>query len=174
MPHEASPRQAVIRPADRPGDLGWVVMAHGELYSEQFGFGPGFEALVAKVVGDHAADHDPATERAWIADVDGVRAGCVFLVAGDRPDVAKLRVLLVTPAARGLGLGSRLVEHALAFAREAGYRRVTLWTTDNLTSARRIYEHFGFALTGSAPHRGFGPDLVGQTWDLDLRDSAAA
>ncbi|MFF1868586.1 GNAT family N-acetyltransferase [Kitasatospora herbaricolor] len=102
-----------------------------------------------------------------------MRAGYVMLAAGDRPDEAKLRVLLVTPAARGLGLGSRLVEGALAFARAAGYRRVTLWTTDNLVSARRIYQHFGFALTHEEPHQGFGHDLVGQTWTLDLRDADA-
>ncbi|WP_428953882.1 GNAT family N-acetyltransferase [Streptomyces sp. cg35] len=168
MPKEAPQRQAVIRRADRPGDLGWVVMAHGELYARQFGFSTDFEVLVAKIVGDYAAKHSPAGEAAWIAEVDGERAGCVFLVADDRPGVAKLRVLLVTPAARGLGLGTRLVEQSLAFAREAGYRQVTLWTTDNLVSARRIYEHFGFTLTTEEPHAGFGRALVGQHWDLDL------
>ncbi|MYW64531.1 GNAT family N-acetyltransferase [Streptomyces sp. SID8379] len=168
MSEEARQRQVVVRRADRPGDLGWVVMAHGELYAEQFGFSTAFEALVAKVVGDYAAKHSPVTEAAWIAEVDGERAGCVFLVAADRPGVAKLRVLLVAPAARGLGLGTRLVEGALAFAREVGYRSVTLWTTDNLVSARRIYERFGFTLAAEEPCRDFGPDLTGQTWDLDL------
>ncbi|WP_407550050.1 GNAT family N-acetyltransferase [Streptomyces sp. Pv4-95] len=158
----------VVRRADRPGDLGWAVMAHGEVYDRQFGWDAGFEALVAKIVGEYGAQHDPATEAAWIAEVDGERAGCVFLVAGDAPGVAKLRILLVTPAARGLGLGTRLVEECLAFAREAGYRRVTLWTNDVLVSARRIYESFGFTLTDEENHHSFGHDLVGQNWDLDL------
>ncbi|GAA2280667.1 MarR family transcriptional regulator [Streptomyces ruber] len=173
MPKEAAQRQVLIRHADRPGDLGWVIMTHGELYARQFGFTADFEALVAKIVGDYAAKHSPAAEAGWIAEIDGERVGCVFLVAGDQPGVAKLRVLLVTPAARGLGLGTRLVEQSLAFARAAGYRRVTLWTTDNLVSARRIYEHFGFALADEAPHRGFGHDLVGQNWILDLHGSPA-
>ncbi|MGW5639741.1 GNAT family N-acetyltransferase [Streptomyces sp. NPDC003832] len=165
---EARQGQAVIRRADRPGDLGWVVMAHGELYDRQFGYTTEFEALVAKIVGDYAVQHSPATEAAWIAEIDGERAGCVFLVAGDEPSVAKLRVLLVTPAARGHGLGTRLVERCLTFAREAGYERVTLWTTANLTSARRIYEHFGFTLADEEPQHSFGHDLVGQHWTLDL------
>ncbi|MFK0174109.1 GNAT family N-acetyltransferase [Streptomyces sp. NPDC090306] len=173
MPKEASQRRTVIRRADRPGDLGWVVMAHGETYSRQFGFNTDFEALVAKIVGDYAVKHSPVAEAAWVAEVEGERAGSVFLVAGEEPDVAKLRVLLVTSAARGLGLGTRLVEQALAFAREAGYRSVTLWTTDNLVSARRIYQHFGFVLTDERPHHGFGHHLVGQTWALDLHGNAA-
>jgi GNAT superfamily N-acetyltransferase len=168
MSSGASLRQVEIRRADRPGDLGWVVMAHGELYDRQFGWNTDFEALVAKIVADFAADRDPAREAAWIAEVDGERAGCVLLVAGDRPEGAKLRVLLVTPAARGLGLGTRLVEEALGFARVAGYQHVTLWTNDNLVSARRIYEHFGFVLTEEEPHHSFGHDLVGQTWTLGL------
>ncbi|CBG75771.1 putative GnaT-family acetyltransferase [Streptomyces scabiei 87.22] len=172
MVKEDRRRQVVIRRADHPGDLGWVVMAHGELYARQFGFTSDFEAIVAKIVADYAAKGSPATEAAWIAEVDGERAGCVLLVAADQPGVAKLRVLLVTPAARGLGLGTRLVEQSLAFAREAGYRRVTLWTTDKQVSARRIYEHFGFTLTDEAPHHGFGQDLVSETWDLDLGDTA--
>jgi GNAT superfamily N-acetyltransferase len=158
----------VIRRADRPGDLGWVVMAHGEVYDEQFGWNTDFEALVARIVADYATDHDPHREAAWIADVDGARAGSVFLVSGDDPTVAKLRILLVTPAARGLGLGTRLVEECLCFAREAGYRTVTLWTNDILTSARKIYQSYGFVLVDEDPHRSFGHDLVGQTWTLDL------
>ncbi|GGQ57102.1 MarR family transcriptional regulator [Streptomyces flaveolus] len=168
MPEEAKQRQVVVRPADRPGDLGWVVMTHGELYAREFGFTTGFEALVAKIVGDYAAERSPDKEAAWIAEVDGERAGCVFVVAADQPGVAKLRVLLVTPAARGLGLGTRLVERSLAFAREAGYRSVTLWTTDNLVSARRIYEHCGFVLVNEEPQHSLGHALVGQNWALDL------
>lgn len=169
----ARQRQIVVRRADSPGDLGWMVMAHGELYAQQFGWSTDFEALVARIVADHATKQSPAPEAAWIAEVDGERAGCVMLVADDQPGTAKLRVLLVTPNARGLGMGTRLVEEALDFARAAGYRRVTLWTTDNLASARRIYQHFGFTLTDEKPHRGFGHDLVGQTWSLDLLDNPA-
>lgn len=168
---DQAPARVVLRRADRPGDLGWVVMAHGEVYEEQFGWDTEFEALVARVVADYATDHDPAREAAWIAEVDGERAGCIFLVAGDEPGVAKLRILLVTPTARGLGVGSRLVERCLAFARDAGYRQVTLWTNDVLVSARRIYESFGFALTEQQPHHSFGHDLIGQTWTLELRES---
>ena len=168
---DQAPARVVLRRADRPGDLGWVVMAHGEVYDQQFGWDTEFEALVARVVADYATDHDPAREAAWIAEVDGERAGCIFLVAGDEPGVAKLRILLVTPTARGLGVGSRLVERCLAFARDAGYRQVTLWTNDVLVSARRIYESFGFALTEQQPHHSFGHDLIGQTWTLELRES---
>lgn len=166
-------RHTAVRRADRPGDLGWVVMAHGEIYDRQFGWNTDFEALVAKIVAEYGTKHDPATEAAWIAEVDGERAGCVFLVAGDRPGVAKLRILLVTPAARGLGLGTRLVEECLAFAREADYRQVTLWTNDVLVSALKIYQRFGFTLTDEAPHHSFGRDLVGQNWTLDLHDDPA-
>lgn len=157
-----------VRRADRAGDLGWVVMAHGEVYDQQFGWNTDFDALVAKIVADYATDHDPAREAAWIAEVDGERAGCVFLVSGDEPGTAKLRILLVTPAARGHGIGTRLVDECLTFARDAGYRQVTLWTNDVLTSARRIYEAFGFALTNAEPHHSFGHDLIGQNWTLEL------
>lgn len=166
-------QEVVVRRADRPGDLGWVVMAHGEIYDRQFGWDTDFEALVARIVADYAADHDPATEAAWIAEVDGDRAGCVFCVAGDVPGVAKLRILLVSPAARGLGVGTRLVETCLAFARDAGYRQVTLWTNDVLVSARRIYQAFGFVLTDEEPHHSFGHDLIGQHWTLDLGEAPA-
>ena len=168
---DQAPARVVLHRADRPGDLGWVVMAHGEVYAEQFGWNTEFEALVARIVADYADHHDPAREAAWIAEVDGERAGCIFLVAGDEPGVAKLRILLVTPTARGLGVGSRLVERCLAIARAAGYRQVTLWTNDVLVSARRIYETFGFALTEQQPHHSFGHDLIGQNWTLDLHQS---
>ncbi|MGH3348129.1 MAG: GNAT family N-acetyltransferase [Nocardioides sp.] len=160
--------RVVVRPADRPGDLGWVVMAHGEVYDEQFGWDTDFEALVARIVADYAVDHEPSREAAWIAEVDGERAGCIFLVSGDQEGTAKLRILLVTPAARGLGVGTRLVEECLRFARGAGYDGVTLWTNDVLVSARRIYEAFGFVLTEEERHHSFGHDLVGQSWQLDL------
>lgn len=157
-----------VRLADQPGDLGWVVLAHGEIYHRQFGWDTDFEALVAKIVGDYAADHDPAAEAAWIAEVDGERAGCVFLVADDEPGVARLRILLVVPEARGLGLGGRLVDECLTFARATGYQRVTLWTNDVLASARKIYEAVGFTLVDEEKHHSFGRDLVGQNWGLDL------
>jgi GNAT superfamily N-acetyltransferase len=157
-----------VRLADQPGDLGWVVLAHGEIYHRQFGWDTDFEALVAKIVGDYAADHDPAAEAAWIAEVAGERAGCVFLVADDEPGVARLRILLVVPEARGLGLGGRLVDECLTFARATGYQRVTLWTNDVLASARKIYEAVGFTLVDEEKHHSFGRDLVGQNWSLDL------
>lgn len=163
-------RHVALRRADRPGDMGWVVMAHGEVYAQQFGWNHEFEALVARIVADYAGDHDPAREAAWIAEVDGQRVGCVFLVADERPEVARLRILLVTPGGRGLGVGTQLVRSCVEFARAAGYRQVTLWTNDVLTSARRIYESAGFVLADEAEHHSFGHDLVGQDWNLELRD----
>ncbi|MEV4822225.1 GNAT family N-acetyltransferase [Micromonospora sp. NPDC049274] len=157
-----------VRPADRPGDVGWVVMAHGEVYDLQFRWNTDFEALVAKIVADYALGHDESREAAWIAEAEGERVGCVFLLTGDQPDTARLRLLLVTPAARGLGAGTRLVEECLSFARQVGYRQVVLWTNDVLTSARRIYQGAGFTLTEEKPHHSFGHDLVGQTWTLTL------
>ncbi len=168
MLQQADQSRITLRRADRPGDLGWVVMAHGEVYARQFGWDSDFEALVAKIVADYAAHHDPAREAGWIAEVDGERAGCIFCVADEAPGVAKLRILLVAPEARGLGLGSRLVEQCLRFARDAGYRQVTLWTNDVLVAARKIYQQFGFRLVDEEPHHSFGQDLNGQNWLLDL------
>ena len=159
-----------IRQLGRPGDLGWVVQAHGELYAAEFGWDTSFEALVARIVADFAADHDPARERAWIAELDGRRVGCVFCVAGD-PGTAKLRILLVHPDARGQGVGRRLVDTCTSFAREVGYDRVRLWTNDVLAAARRIYLAAGFRLVAEARHHSFGADLVGQDYELDLRAS---
>ncbi|MBN3453600.1 GNAT family N-acetyltransferase [Mycolicibacterium sp.] len=168
MLQQADQSRITLRRADRPGDLGWVVMAHGEVYARQFGWDSDFEALVARIVADYAAHHDPAREAGWIAEVDGERAGCIFCVADEAPGVAKLRILLVTPEARGLGLGSRLVEQCLRFARDADYRQVTLWTNDVLVAARKIYQQFGFRLVDEEPHHSFGQDLNGQNWLLDL------
>jgi GNAT superfamily N-acetyltransferase len=159
---------ATIRPLGRPGDLGWVVMAHGELYASEFGWDTSFEALVARIVADYAADRDRAAAGAWIAELDDRRVGCVFCVAGDEPGECKLRILLVHPAARGQALGSRLVTTAIGFARDAGYRRMKLWTNDPLVAARHVYLRHGFALTDERPHRSFGVELVGQTYELQL------
>ena len=164
---------ASIRPLGEPGDLGWVVMAHGESYAKEFGWNGEFEALVARIVADYAASHDAAREGAWIAEVDGVRVGCVFCVAEDE-QTAKLRILLVDPAARGRSLGRRLVDECLRFARGAGYRRIVLWTNDPLVAAARIYRAAGFALTGEEPHHSFGVDLIGQTYELDLTGESAS
>ncbi|MFF7966665.1 GNAT family N-acetyltransferase [Streptomyces sp. NPDC007903] len=160
-------RTAVVRPLGRPGDLGWVVMAHGEFYDREFGWDTDFEALVCRIVADYADGKEPGPQAAWIAEVDGQRAGCVFCVRAD-DRTAKLRLLLVDPAARGLGVGARLIEECLTFAREAGYGAITLWTNDVLGSARRLYERHGFQLTAEDRHHSFGHDLVGQTWRLSL------
>jgi DNA-binding MarR family transcriptional regulator/predicted GNAT family acetyltransferase len=150
------------------GDIGWVVSRHGALYAEEYGFDQRFEALVAKVAGEFLAGHDPARERCWIAERSGVNIGSVFLVR-ESDEIARLRLLIVEPAARGLGIGRRLVAECLGFARTAGYRRVTLWTNDVLTAARAIYQQAGFRVVASAPHRDFGPPMVGEDWDLELR-----
>jgi GNAT superfamily N-acetyltransferase len=160
-----------IRRLGRPGDLGWVVMAHGEIYAAEFGWDATFEALVARIVADYAGDHEPAREAAWIAELDGQRVGCVFCVAADS-ETAQLRILLVDPAARGHGLGGRLVDECVAFARHAGYARMRLWTNDPLAAARRIYLSRGFTLVEQNPHRSFGADLVGQVYEFDLRPGA--
>lgn len=144
-------------------------MAHGEVYAEQLGWDATFEALVARIVADHATAHDPDREAAWVAEVDGTRVGSVLLVADDEPGVARLRILLVTPEGRGRGLGARLVEVCVALARAAGYDAVTLWTNDVLASARRIYQAAGFVLVEEERHHSFGHDLVGQRWRLPLR-----
>jgi GNAT superfamily N-acetyltransferase len=166
--------RATIRPLGRPGDLGWVVMAHGEQYAAEFGWDTSFEALVARIVADYAQTADPACDAAWIAELHGRRVGCVFCVRGEEPGECKLRILLVDPAARGQALGSRLVAQAVAFARDAGYARMRLWTNDPLVAARRIYLRHGFRLVAQEPHRSFGVDLVGQTYELDLTEARAA
>jgi GNAT superfamily N-acetyltransferase len=165
-----------IRELDQPGDLGWVVAAHGEFYAREFGWDTTFEALVAGIVADYARAHDPTREAAWIAELDGRRVGCVFCVATD-DSTAQLRILLVDPAARGHGLGGRLVDTCVGFARAHGYQRMVLWTNDPLVSARAIYLSRGFRLIDEEPHRSFGVDLVGQNYELDLygpRDGRAS
>ena len=160
-------RRVAIRRLGEPGDLGWVVMEHGQVYADEFRWDTTFEALVARIVADFADGHDPRREAAWIAEVDGERAGCVFCVAADAT-TAQLRILLVHPRARGLGIGDRLVAGCVDFAAAAGYRRIVLWTNDVLVSARRIYQAHGFELVDEDPHHSFGQDLTGQNWARKL------
>jgi GNAT superfamily N-acetyltransferase len=156
-----------IRRLGRPGDLGWVVMAHGEMYQAEFGWDASFEALVARIVADYAADHNGTREAAWIAEQDGRRVGCVFCVAADE-QTAQLRILLVDPAARGHGIGARLVDECLDFARQAGYTQMKLWTNHPLAAARHVYLSRGFRLVEEESHHSFGADLTGQVYELDL------
>ena len=158
--------EVTIRRLGRPGDLGWVVQAHGELYAAETGWGLPFEALVTRIVADFAADDDPDTA-AWIAELDGRRVGCVFCTRADE-ETAQLRAMLVHPDARGRGLGRRLAAECIRFARDAGYRRIRLWTTHRQAAAAAIYRAAGFALTGEEPHTGFGETVTGQTYELDL------
>jgi len=157
-----------IRPAGRPGDLGWMVQAHGELYADEFDWDTSFEALVARIVADYAAEHDPEREAAWIAEAGAGRVGCVLCVAADAT-TAQLRILLVHPDGRGHGLGRRLVDTCVDFARDAGYERMRLWTNDVLVAARQVYLAAGFTLVEEEPHHSFGHDLIGQVYELDLR-----
>jgi GNAT superfamily N-acetyltransferase len=167
MATEQPREKVIIRPLGRPGDLGWAVLAHGEVYAQEYGWDIEFEALVARIVADYAGDHDPAREAAWIAEAGGNRVGCVFCVAQDE-STAQLRILLVHPSARGLGAGTVLVRTCMEFARQAGYARMRLWTNDILADARRVYLAHGFRLIDSQPHHSYGADLVGQTYQADL------
>jgi len=149
----------------RPGDMGWVIERHGALYAEEYGWDEHFEALVASIVARFVDHFDPERERCWIAERHGERVGCIFLVKATKT-VGKLRLFLVEPDARGLGIGKRLVDECIRFAREAGYRKMRLWTQSNLLAARHIYARSGFRMIASEPHHSFGFDLVSETWEL--------
>lgn len=162
----ARPATAVLRdPA--PGDIGWVVQQHGEIYAREYGWNSEFEALVAEIAARFIRKFQPGWERCWIAELNGERVGAVF-VARKSATAAQLRLLLLAPQARGLGLGARLTDECIAFARRKGYRKMVLWTNSCLTAARGIYAARGFQLTKSEPYEGFGQQLVGETWELRL------
>jgi DNA-binding MarR family transcriptional regulator/GNAT superfamily N-acetyltransferase len=162
-----APASFILR-APEPGDMGWVTYRHGVIYAQEYGWDTTFEALVAQIVSDFIKNYNPARERAWIAEMDGEIIGSVFVVQTDHPDTAKLRLLLVEARARGLGLGTRLVEECIRFARRSGYTKLTLWTNSVLVEARHIYEKTGFMLVSQEEHHSFGKDLVSETWELDL------
>jgi DNA-binding MarR family transcriptional regulator/GNAT superfamily N-acetyltransferase len=166
QPDNGRPSLVVLR-EPRAGDYGWAIERHGLLYSTEYGWDERFEGLVAELFGRFAQKHDPARERCWIAELNGERVGVVFVVQRE-PVVAQLRCLLVEPTARGHGVGGKLVNACVEFAREAGYRRMMLWTNKGLDSARKIYEAAGFKLVEEKSHRDFGPELIGQSWEMDL------
>jgi GNAT superfamily N-acetyltransferase len=161
-----SARDFTLRPP-RPADYGWVIARHAALYGQEYGWGGPFEGMCAQIVADFVKNDDPERERCWIAERGGENAGSIFLVK-ETDEVARIRLLLVEPSARGSGIGAALVDACIAFARQTGYRRLTLWTHQVLTAARAIYERKGFTLTESKPHNSWGKEVVGETWDLEL------
>ena len=155
-----------LRPP-QPGDMGWVVQQHGEIYWREYGWDMRFEALVASIVSGYVTKYQSDFEKCWIAEIDGVRAGSAFVVRKSKT-TAQLRMLILTPEARGLGLGGKLCDECIAFARATGYKKMTLWTNSCLLAARAIYAKRGFKRVKAEPYQGFGQDLVGETWDLTL------
>ena len=168
-PQPAARPRPILR-APKPGDFGWIVSRHAELYAQEYGWGGPFEGLCAQIVADFANNYDAARERCWIAEMNGENVGCVMLVK-DSEEVARIRLLLVDPKARGLKLGTRLVDQTLRFSRSAGYKKITLWTHSILTAARHVYEKAGFTLTSSEPRHTWGKDVVAEYWDLELNPS---
>jgi GNAT superfamily N-acetyltransferase len=153
----------------RPGDMGWIVHRHGVIYTQELGWTPDFEAIVARIVADFIDNFDPKRERCWIAEREGEIAGSVFLVQHpEKKDTARLRLLLVEASARGLGLGKALVDECTRFARAAGYKKITLWTHDVLTAARHIYRQAGYKLVEQEPRHSFGIDVISETWELGV------
>ena len=164
---DTPPPRAYLLRAPRPGDLGWVIQRQAAGYAAEYGWDETYEALVARIIADYVDSHDPAREAAWIAEADGQRVGSILCVRKS-DTVAQLRLLYVDPAARGLGIGAKLVEECLRFARAAGYTEMTLWTNSVLAEARRIYQRTGFTLIGEETHHSFGAELVGQNWSRPL------
>lgn len=166
MTHQLDKPTITVR-NPQPGDMGWVVQQHGEIYWREYGWDARFEALVLKIVSGIVQKWQPEFEQCWIAEVNGVRAGSVFVVRKSKT-TAQLRLLILTPDARGLGLGGKLCDECIAFARSKGYKKLVLWTNSGLQAARAIYLRRGFKLTKSEAYQGFGNDLVGETWELHL------
>jgi DNA-binding MarR family transcriptional regulator/GNAT superfamily N-acetyltransferase len=164
----AGSAEDVVLRTHKPGDIGWVVKRHGEIYAQEYGWNEEFEALIAELCANFIRKLNPARERCWIAARGSERLGCVFLVEESKT-VARLRMLLVEPSARGLGIGTKLVDECLGFARVTGYRKMVLWTNDVLAAARRRYEAVGFRLVKEERHQSFGQKLVGQHWELELQ-----
>ena len=163
----AEPSARYLLRRHKPGDMGWIIHRHGALYASEYGWDAGFEALVADIAAGFIRKHDPKSERCWMAEQDGEIIGSVLLVKKSKT-VAQLRLLLVEPKSRGIGLGARLVSECERFARQAGYRKIMLWTNNVLDAARHIYEQAGYRLVREEPHHSFGHDLVGQIWELKL------
>lgn len=162
-----APTPIVTLRSHRPGDMGWVIAAHGRIYATEFGWDHTFEAMVADIAAAFLRDFDPEWEHCWMAEMDGVPVGSVTVVRKS-PEEAQLRLLIIDPSARGLRLGERMVDECIRFATAKGYARLVLWTNDSLHAARRIYQKAGFRLVAEEPHHSFGVDLVGQNWELDL------
>jgi DNA-binding MarR family transcriptional regulator/GNAT superfamily N-acetyltransferase len=170
QPHSAAlgePRGDYLLRAPKPGDFGWIVKRHAELYAEEYGWTEPFEALCAQIVADFVNKFDAKCERCWIAEMDGENVGSIMLVK-DAEGVARVRLLLVDPKARGIGLGARLTDECIGFARRAGYKKITLWTHSVLTAARHIYKQAGFKLIRTERHKSWGRAVVSEYWDLEL------
>ena len=163
-----APQRTFTLRAPKHGDFGWIVAEHARVYTREYGWDTSFEGLVAQIVADFVKNFDPAMENCWIAEIDGEPVGSVMLVKDEKPGTARIRLLIVSPKARGLGLGVRLTDECIAFARAKGYRAITLWTHDCLTAARHCYEKAGFTLTSRENRLSFGQDVVAEFWDMEL------